>query len=249
MIRAVIIDDERPAREYLNNIIEKYFFDIKVIAEADTVTSAIDVLSKYEVDLVFLDINLSDGSGFNILEELENINFYVIFITAFNNYAIRAFKVNALDYILKPINIEELKNALFNAKKRLDQDKNELIKKSLDNLRLDGQNTRLAIQENNGVHFVTINEITRCKADDNYTEFHLKGGGLVISSRTLKEYSAILEEHGFFRIHRSHLVNLKQIKKILRNRGTQVEMKNGDLLEVSRRKKEELNQKVMDLLY
>ena len=247
-MKTVIIDDEKPAREYLNSLIKKYFNDqINVIGEADSVSAGIEILSKLEVDLVFLDINLFDGSGFNILEEIKQINFQVIFITAYNDYAIRAFRVNALDYILKPINIDDLRSAIQKAKQNFNEGQNKTIIEALVNLQLEQKNRRIAIHENDGIRFVNISQIVRCKSDNNYTEIYLADGEKIISSKTLKDYCMMLEDQGFFRIHQSHLVRLSYIKKILKRDGVQVELENGDILDVSRRKKEALSQKLLSL--
>ncbi len=244
-MKAIIIDDEKPARDNLKAILKKIFDNIEVVAEADSVESGIKVLTSTKTDVVFLDINLFDGSGFNILEGLETINFHVIFITAYNDFAIRAFRVNALDYLLKPIDIEELQESINKVRKLDKKFKNDSLQETIENLKRKNQNTKLAINESDGVRFVRIQEIIRCQSDNNYTEVHMYSGEIITSSKTLKFFNEVLDKFGFFRIHQSHLVNLKNVKKILKRDGLQVELENGDILDVSRRKKEGLYQEMV----
>lgn len=244
-MRAIIIDDEEPAREGLRNLLRRFFSEIKIVGEADSVSSGVSLLNTTETDIAFLDINLFDGSGFNILEQLDSINFHVIFVTAYDNYAIKAFKVSALDYILKPIDYDDLVNAVIKVKKKRTLSLDTHLKQSVTNFSQNKIQKKLSIIENDGIRFVLISDIIRCQADDNYTKIYLMDGDKIISSKTLKEYDSILVDFGFFRVHRSHLVNLKQIKKILKKNGTQVLMVNNDLIEVSRRKKDTLTKELM----
>ncbi|NOQ72581.1 MAG: response regulator [Crocinitomix sp.] len=243
-MKIVIIDDEKPARENLKTILNQFFPTLDVIGEADSVANGVELLSQVKADLVFLDINLFDGSGFNILQELEEIDFQVIFVTAYSQFAIRAFRVNALDYILKPINVDELKIAVNKAITSEMSNAPSPIQTIVASKTGIFKNERLAIKENDGIRFVDITSILRCKSDNNYTEIHLLDGKKIISSKTLKDYSQILEDFDFLRIHQSHLVNTKKIKRIIKKDGLFVEMDNGELLQVSRRKKDDLYRKM-----
>lgn len=243
-MKVVIVDDERPARENLRTTLNHFFPDIQVVGEADSVVTAVNVLTEVEMDLVFLDVNLFDGSGFNILEELPEINFHVIFVTAYSQFAIRAFRVNALDYILKPVNVNELKQAVEKAMHSTENHQVRILKSALQLKENIFKSQRLAIKENDGIRFIEIPTIIRCKSDNNYTDIFLATGEKIVSSRTLKEYTQILESYDFLRIHQSHLVNTCKITKIHKKDGIYVEMDNGELLEVSRRKKEDLYRKM-----
>ena len=235
-MKVVIIDDELPSRENLSNTLATDFPELEIVGEAYSVDSGVDLLSNCEVDLVFLDIDLGSGTGFNILEKLEEINFQIVFVTAYNDYAIRAFKVNALDYILKPINDIELAVAIEKAKENKIKTGSKMIKEI--NLNINDQS--LGVKEKGGIRFIKVLNIIRCKADKNYTEIYLDSKERIVSSKSLKEYAKILESYGFFRIHQSHLVNLKKVKRILREDGIYVQLENNDLLQVSRRKKDAL---------
>lgn len=239
--RAVVIDDEKHARESLKTILKMNWPQIQVVAEADSVESGVLVVNEINPEVVFLDINLSDGSGFNVLEQLKQIDFQLIFVTAYNNFAIQAFKVNALDYILKPINMEDLSHAIS----RLEREEAKINKSTLQEItqnwfNRNGQGSKIAIREFDGVRYIDISKILRCQSHNNYTEIYLLQGEKIMTSRTLKEYDSILENHGFFRIYQSHLVNLSHLKKIVNKDGLFVEMDNGDLLELSRGKRDAL---------
>ena len=233
-MNVIIIDDEELARENLSGILNEHFPSLNVIGEADSVDSGIDLLTHKKVDLVFLDINLFDGSGFTILQSLKNVDFQVVFVTAYNDFAIQAFRVNALDYILKPINIDELGQAVAKAIANFENKATNWINESVNN---GFENQRLAIKENHGIRFVDITDIAYCKADSNYSEIYLKSGERILSSRTLKEYAEILENYDFYRIHHSHIINLSIVKRIIKQDGIFVELMEGKILEVSRRRK------------
>lgn len=246
-IKVVVIDDEKPARDGLIGVLKMNFPNLEIIGEANSVVTGVLMLKSLKPDVVFLDIQLSDGSGFNLLEQLDQIEFQVIFVTAYNSFAINAFKVNALDYVLKPAGIEDLTIAIDKLNKRtalidsdsLDEIKNNWIKKN-------SSTSKLAIREFDGVRYLRIDQITRCQSYNNYTEIHLVNGERIMTTKTLKDYTEILENYGFFRIYQSHLINLKMVKKILNKEGLYVEMENGDVLELSRRKKNVLFERMSE---
>lgn len=235
MLKAIIIDDEKLARENMQALLKPYSNELEVIREANSVSTGIECIKECDCDLVFLDINLNDGSGFNILESLteKEKDFCVIFVTAHNEFAINAFQVEALDYLMKPIDKKLLSEAIEKVKKYFS-------KKTT----LAPSPRKLAINEGYSVRFVEIYEIERCISDNNYTEIHLSNGERIVSAKTLKEYDQILINYGFFRIHQSHLVNLKRVLRIVKNELAYVEMTNGVQLPVSRRKKSELMNKM-----
>lgn len=238
----VIIDDEIDARENLSSTLISLCDDINIMAEADSVSSGIALLTRIKPDLVFLDIDLTDGSGFNILEQLPDITFKIVFVTAYNNYAIKAFKVNALDYILKPIDDQELINAVEKARQQQPNPHSKAILKHID---ITSNPELLSIREQGSIRFIKIDQIIHCQSDKNYTELHLTTGERIVSSRSLKAYTEILELYHFFRVHQSHLVNLKQIKRIDKQEGY-AELLNGTIVAISRRKREPLLYKMAE---
>jgi len=190
--------------------------------------------------LVFMDINLSDGSGFSVLEGVENLNFKVIFVTAYDQYAIKAFNYSAIGYVLKPIDLEDLRSAIDRGKIKSETEESSAIKALLENFSKKEKDRKIAIPERDGITFVNVNEIVRCQSDNNYTEIHLKSGQKILVSKPLKKYEELLPEDIFFRIHQSHLVNLNEVARFLKEEGGYLIMNDGTQLEISRRKKEEL---------
>jgi two-component system LytT family response regulator len=237
-IKAIIVDDESGARETLAGLLERFCPEVDVVAQAGTIDEAIQVISNNQKDLVFLDIEMPFGNSFDILESLENIDFEVIFITAHDQYAIEAFKFSAVDYLLKPVKIKDLKNAVEKVVKRraVLHEKNQKVKVLINNMNT--QILKLVLPTINGFHVVDINQILRCEGDRNYTRFVFINGEKILVSKTMKEFEDLLTKHGFFRIHQSFLVNLSQIKKYNRGQGGEVEMSDGEMIPVSRSKKE-----------
>lgn len=243
-MRVIIIDDEKLARENIKAVLKRMSFDIEIVAEANSVSTGIEVLQKTNTDLVFMDIDLNDGSGFNILESLPEIRFQTIFITAYNEFAVRALRADALDYLLKPINTVEFKEALCKARNIITERLNRKAGIIPENWKEAVEPKRLLIHEIDGIRYVNISDILRCASDNNYTKIYLTNGDMVTACHTLKKYSDILEAHHFFRIHRSHLVNIKMIKKILKRDGLFAIMNNNDQVQISRRRLEELRNKM-----
>lgn len=246
-INALIVDDEENNRENLRAALAQYCPKVNVIGEADSAISAIDFLSSNQPELVFLDIAMPNGDGFQFLESLPEINFDIIFVTAFNQYAIRAIKCCAIDYLLKPIDVLELKNAVnrvhaTHAKKEQHQKLDLLIS----NMKQPAQ--KIALPQSEHTEFVAIKEIIRCKGEKNYTWFYLNDGRKLLVSQTLKEYVALLEDAHFFRVHQSHLINLHQIKKYSRRDGGYVVMTDEEQIPVARNRKEALQEKLNKLV-
>ena len=240
MKKAIIIDDEKKSRVALDSFISKYCPTITIIDQADGVASGVFSIQKNNPDLVFLDIEMDDGTGFDILEKLENHSFEVIFVTAYNQYALKAFRFSAVDYLLKPVNPEELIQAVsrLSDDNRLDQ-----IEKKLETL-LSNKNTlqKLAFPSMEGLRIEVISNIVYCESDNYYTRVHLLSGEKLVVTRTLKEYDQILGDAGFFRIHQKFLVNLSYLKSYSKSDGGFVTLENGIELPVSRRKKDDLLQ-------
>lgn len=235
MIRAIIIDDEARGRQTLQNLLEEYCPDVEVLALCDSAKAGIEAIEEKKPDLVFLDVEMPQMSGFDMLENIAHPDFEVIFTTAHSEHAIRAIKFSALDYLLKPIDAEELKMAVEKAISNIQNHEHEKLKHFIENRKTFD---RIALPTSEGYTFLPIKDIIRCEASGSYTIFYIKGQESMLVCKNLKEYEEMLEEGHFYRVHHSHLINVDHITKYLRGDGGQVVMSDGSLIEVSRRKKE-----------
>jgi len=243
MIRAVIIDDENTARVVLRKKLEENFSnEITIIAEADDIDSGEKVVRETKPDLVFLDVKMRKGTGFDLLKQLGEVDFEVVFITAYDNYAIQAFEFSAFGYLLKPIKTADLRSLLERLKKENEKRKSstgQRVKVLMENYGDEsGKMKRLVINNVEGFVVLDIDKIVRLKAESNYTHFIISNGKKITVSRTLGEYEELLNAHGFFRIHQSHIVNLRHILGYLKSGRGQVKMSDGELLQISRERKE-----------
>lgn len=235
MIKAVIIDDEQNAREDLIHMLQKYCHDVSILAEADNIKTGADEIRKLQPDLIFLDINMPFGSGFDLLAQFPDMPFEVIFVTAHDEYATKAFRFSALDYLLKPVRPEELKEAVERSKvKKLDPAGR--IKFLREHTEKNKAFNEIALPGKSGLEVIPLEDIVRCEASSNYTSFILKNGKKIIVSKTLKEFDELLSPHNFFRIHKSHLINLSQVKAY--NKTGTVLMADSSEIELARRKKD-----------
>lgn len=242
MLRAIIIDDEENSRVSLKHMLSINCPDVDVVGEAYNVESGIACIRNYKPELVFLDIKMPDGTGFDLLNKVMPVNFRIVFVTAFEEYAMKAFKYNAIDYITKPIDSEELKNAVDKVTSYQGGDTiNETIKLLVDAMSRTPvhSNRKLVLKTLNTVHVVEIDKIIRCESDRNYTVFHLDGDEKIVISRSLKEYSDLLESHNFFRVHNSHMINLNYLRKFMRDELICI-LKDETAIPVSYRKRDEL---------
>jgi two-component system LytT family response regulator len=238
MLKCIIVDDEFKSRESLKALIEKFCEDIAVIELCQNGTEAIAAIRQVKPDIVFLDIQLQTETGFEILEKLDKIEFEIVFTTAYSEFAIKAFKFSAIDYLLKPIDINDLRTAIEKAKKRIVGNISERVAQLAQNLKGNlFRNSRLALPASDGLVFVSVDEILYCEATGNYTNIHMADNRKFVVSRTLKEYEDLLEDQDFFRIHNSYLINLNSIKKYIRGEGGQVVLINDKALDVSKAKK------------
>ncbi len=238
MTSIVVIDDEPKARETIINILALCPVDISVVGEAEDVQSGYDIILKKKPDLVLLDINLPDGTGFDILKKFDKIRFKIIFITAHEEHAIKAFKFSALDYILKPVTAGELIGAIEKAAETINKEETEIkfsaFLSNLDRIK------KIVLRTAESIHIISIEDIIRCEADVNYTTFYLKNGEKLLVSKTLKEYAELLEHSDFYRTHQSHLVNLEHISRYDKMEGGHLVMIDESIVPVSTRKKEQL---------
>lgn len=220
-----------------------------MVGEADGCQSGIEAIRKYEPEVVFLDIQMPDGSGFKLLETLDEINFEIIFTTAYDQFAIKAIKYSALDYLLKPIVPAELKAAVGKVEqKKGDGTINKHIRVLVDNnSEKSSSSKRIILSTSEGMHVIDVRDIIRCESDDYYTRFFIKERKTIMVSRTLKEHEELLSEYGFIRPHKSHLINLRYIKSYLKTDGGYILLEDGTQVPVSRRKREMVFQKLSHL--
>jgi len=218
MIKAIVVDDEAPSREVMCNYLRDFCTDVEVVATASSVKSGYRAIQKHNPDVVFLDIEMPDGKGFDLLQMFNNIDFRVIFVTAYSEYAIKAFRVNAADYLLKPVKIDELNAAV--EKIRSENNWNYEAEKVAGLLKSLAENSifqpTIVVSNIKGFEVLKINEIIMCKADGYCTNFYLKGNKKVISSKNLKQYEDLLAEHNVIRVHHSYLVNLGHVQSFTR---------------------------------
>lgn len=237
----MIIDDEPAAANVLQLLIEKHIPEIKHLRIANRIAEAHSLLENFKPDIVFLDIMMPEKNGFEFLNELNSINFELIFTTAYNDFAIRAIRFSALDYLLKPLNAEELRSAMdrFSAKQNQKKETDALLQNLLQNLgRNEINDFKLAIPTTSGAVFFSPADIVRLEGEGNYTRFFLKDGRKHMSSKTMKEYEEILLQHSFLRIHKSHLVNKVFIENY-HNEGAVI-LKDKTQLPVSRQRKQQV---------
>ncbi len=239
-MKIIIIDDEVRARKSIADMLKFCPQNISLVAEAENVATGIKAISKYNPDIVLLDINMPDGSGFDLLIKLDKLNFKIIFITAYEEYAVQAFEFSAIDYILKPVDPKKLFNAIDKAHKLVEQENTSLKLNALfANLENSAsENKKLVLKTAESIYIVNTNDIIRCESDAGYTNFYLLNGKKILVSRNLKEYEDMLDGFGFYRIHQSNLINLKYIDHYNKIEGGSVVMKDNSCLPVSRRKKE-----------
>jgi two-component system, LytTR family, response regulator len=240
-LRAIVIDDESNSRNSLRQKIITYCPQVTIVAEAADGEEGIKAIETHKPDIVFLDVEMPRMNGFTMLQQLAHKNFELIFTTAYDHYAVQAIRVSALDYLVKPIEIASLKEAVARAMERKQPNTpNQRIETLLYNL-LDEKNAnaRIAIPSMEGLQFVAIADIIYLEAESNYTFIHLQPAGRITVSKTLKDFEELLPSGIFIRIHHSFIINKNHIRKYLKGEGGQVLMSNGKMLDVARRKKEE----------
>lgn len=237
MIRTVIIDDEQGARNVIRELIQRLCPNVEIVGEGNNVDSGYKVIKDKQPDLVLLDVEMPGGSGFNILERLENVNFKIIFITAFDQYALKAIKASAVDYILKPVNSKELTEAI--KKVENSEFQKGRIASLLSNVKSKNGINKLAIYNTGKIFFLEIKDIIRCEAEGSYTFIYMLDGKKYLSSKALKEYDDLLNDRHFFRIHRSHLINLQMVESFEKGDRDVVNLKDKSNVEVSRKKRTE----------
>jgi len=242
MLKVIIIDDEAKSRGTIKEMLNIYCHGIEIVAQADSVKTGISAIKQYNPDLILLDIRMPDGTGFDLLRQIGLISFKVIFITAYEEYAIKAFKFSALDYILKPIDPDELMDAIDKSKKIIANDNLNLrLNSFFENLDTPKEAKKIALKSMDSISLVEVDDIIRCESDKNYTIFHMIDGETILAIKTLKDFMDILEDYGFYRVHQSHIINLCHVKRFLKDETVCV-MKDNSKVPVSFRKREEIMQ-------
>ncbi len=241
-LRVALIDDEPESRQTLRVFLQDYCPEVEILGEADSVLTAYQLLQKIELDAIFLDVQMTDGTGFDLLRKFPEPAFQVIFTTAYDEFAIRAFQVNASDYLLKPIDIDDLLRAVSKIKpgskeKTADERMAHLLVNNEQ-----GKFEKIALPSAEGLHFIDLSEVVRLESDANYTSFHLHSSERITVARTLKNFENLLPEADFFRSHQSHIVNLRHVKRIERKDGGYLLMADHAQVPIARSKKEELMQ-------
>jgi len=253
MISAVLIDDDKNLRNAMKGLLAMYAPEIHIAGEADSVKTGAATIARHNPNVVFLDIQLGDGTGFDILEQFAQkhgtLAAHIVFITAHEEYALKAFRFSALDYLLKPVDPEELQKVVDKINKALSVNNSyshidlllENIRKKVDKFK------RIALSTSDGIHLFEVSDIIRLESQDNYTKFYIKNNKPILIAKTLKEYEDMLGEQGFERIHQSHLINLAYLKSYIKKDGGYAVMADNSNLPISQRKKERLQELLKSL--
>lgn len=211
-MRAVIIDDELHVHSTMGALLQHVDKDVQIVANAQSVAQGIEVIKETRPDLIFLDIKMNDGSGFDLIKGLKAPYPHIVFITAHDEFALDAFRLSAIDYLVKPVDMQELKTAIEKARKRIEMDtfkvQMEILGNSFDSQTI---SERIVLRDSDSVHVIMVNDVLWCSAEGSYTYFHLVNDKKIVVSRNLKEYEMLLRAHNFYRIHRSYLINCNHV--------------------------------------
>jgi two-component system LytT family response regulator len=246
MIQTIIIDDEKKCVALLEKMIGQSLPDINIVASSTQAEEGIKLIRQHEPDLVFIDIEMPKKNGFEVLEATKDIPYEIIFTTAYNQYAIKAIRFSALDYLLKPVDTDELVHAVQRYKtKHISDARQQQLEMLFNNLKnLSQPFHKISVATLEGVIFISINEILYCEATGSYTILYLCNGEKLTTSRSLKDFEELLQEHAFFRIHHSYIININEIKRYIKGEGGSVIMSSNIELPVSKRRKEEFLKKL-----
>jgi two-component system, LytTR family, response regulator len=239
-IKAILIDDELNSLQNLQQKLEGFCPDVMIIAVTQKPEEGILLIRQHQPDVVFLDIEMPRMSGFRMLEELGEYDFDIIFTTAYNHYSVDAIRISAFDYLVKPIGIEDLQQAverLIKSLNRQTKEKIDILKKSLSDNR--SQEDKIAISTSEGIEFIPIKNIIHIESKSNYSKIFLTDNKSIMVTKILKDFEEMLLPYNFYRVHNSHLINLNYIHKYVRSQGGHVQLQDGTLIDISRRKKEE----------
>jgi two-component system LytT family response regulator len=247
MIRTVLVDDEIGSLKVLERLLKEFCPEISIVGRADGVETAFQLILETKPDLLFLDIEMKQGNAFDLLKRLQPFSSPVIFVTAFDNYALRAFRFSAVDYLLKPVDMDDLRKAVDKVLAKPDHtdfsDQMKVLLQNVEALRVSQQ--KMAVPTLEGLQFVAIRDIIRFEAKGSYTAIFLCEGEEVVATRNIREYEELLPAATFCRIHNSHIINLQRIKKYYKGRGGYVIMEDGSSIEVAIRRREEFLQRLL----
>ena len=240
MLRLVIIDDEQNARELISNTVLHNCKNVEIVGTAESVKEGLELINTVNPDVVLLDVQMPDGTGFDLLSKLKDIKFKVIFITAHQEFALQAFKFSALNYILKPVDTEELVSSINKVEEVLEQNNMDMKMKILyDNLQNKSKDSKkLILKSTDQIHAVNVKDIVRCESEGNYTTFILSDGRKLLATKILKEFDEMLQNYNFFRVHQSHLINIDFFETFIKADGGTVVMKDKSKIPLASRKKE-----------
>ncbi|NRF40927.1 LytTR family DNA-binding domain-containing protein [Pedobacter foliorum] len=246
-LKCILVDDEVKSRINLRQLLAAYCPSVEVVGEAGSATEALKLISAQKPDLLFLDIEMGEVSGFDMLKLLNgHQSFEVIFVTAFDKYGIQAAKACAIDYLLKPINILELSNAVETATKQISPKKeNERLQELIANIDRADDEQRIAVPLTDKIEFVAISKIIRLEAEGNYTHIYMDGDKKYLVCKTLKEFHELLERYNFLRTHQSHLINFRKISAYVKTEGGYIAMEDGSQIPISRQKREDVLKKIL----
>ena len=241
---AVIVEDELRSREFLNSMVAEFCPQVELLGMASNVQEAVSLIDQTRPQIVFMDIELQTGTGFDVVEKVQERNFHLIFTTAYDHYAIKAIKFSAVDYLLKPISVEELQEAVTKAMETIEQKSSgNKLDQLINNLkRPAGDDFSISLSTSEGIEFVQLSTIIRLEANGPYTTFFLKDGRKIMVSKNLKEYEQLLSEHAFFRVHNSHIIHLKEVRKMIKTDGGYAIMNDNSMIAISPKKREEFMQ-------
>jgi len=239
-IKTIIIEDEINARKALENMLSFYCPEIEIVGHANSVKEGVALIENTIPDLLLLDVHLPDGTGFDLLKKIKKKDFKIVFVTAYDQYALKAIKLSALDYLLKPVKPDELRLAISKVQQVLENEEqiNLQIETCIDNFNNVSQDKKLILNTNENVFVVEIKQLVRCEASENYTNIFIEGKNKIMISKTLKEFEEMLSVYGFFRVHQSHLINLQYVDYYEKKGSGNVRLKTGESIPVSVRKKE-----------
>lgn len=232
--KIVIIEDDVAAKKSADNIINEFFPNVQLAGTAENIEAAVLLIQKTQPDIVIFDINLKNGTAFQVIEKLPEINFHIIWTTAFEHYAVQAFRISAVDFLLKPYKTSELVKSIQKAMESINKD--EYVKKleALAHNFLQPEEKKISLHTNEALHIVNLHEIVYCQADDNYTIFILENTQPIMVSKPLKNYAGLLKHDHFCRVHQSYLVNLKKIKQFNKGKNAHLTMQNKEKIPVSK---------------
>jgi two-component system LytT family response regulator len=249
-MNAVLIDDEAAVRNAIRSLLAEKFPDIKILATAGSIAEGYEAIINNKPDLVFLDIELPDGTGFDLLKKFRQVPFKIIFVTGHQEYALDAIKVSALDYVLKPVDAEELSCAVEKARDIISQTEQQLKLQALsENLQSKKMLKRIILHTSDHLQLVSVSDIVHAEADSNYTSFSLSDGKRILVSRTIKEFENLLSGSGMIRVHQSHLVNINYIDRFVKKDGGYLLLKNSTKIPVSPVLKKQVLQALTEYLY